>query len=48
MQQKGKVFQIDLEEMETFIGITSFMGYHIVHACGITGVKIMVLGNFGC
>ena len=30
MQQKGKVFQIDLEEMKAFIGITSFMGYHVV------------------
>ena len=30
MQQKGKVFQIDLEKMKAFIGITSFMGYHIV------------------
>ena len=44
MQQKRKVFQIDLKEMKAFIGITSFMGYHIVHACGITGVKILVLG----
>ena len=30
MQQKGKVFQIDLEEMKAFIGITSFIGNHIV------------------
>ena len=30
MQQKGKVFQIDLEEMKAFIGITLFMGYHVV------------------
>ena len=30
VQQKGKVFQIDLEEMKAFIGITSFMGYHVV------------------
>ena len=30
MQQKGKVFQIDLEEMKAFIGITSFMGNHVV------------------
>ena len=30
MQQKGNVFQIDLEEIKAFIGITSFMGYHIV------------------
>ena len=30
MQQKGKVFQIDLEEMKAFIGIASFTGYHIV------------------
>ena len=30
MQQNGKVFQIDLEEMKAFIGITSFMGYHVV------------------
>ena len=30
MQQKGKVFQIDLEEMKAFIGITSFMDYHVV------------------
>ena len=29
MQQKEKVFQIDLEEMKAFIGITSFMGYHV-------------------
>ena len=30
MQQKGKVFQTDLKEMKAFIGITSFMGYHVV------------------
>ena len=30
MQQKGKVFQIDLEKMKVFIGITSSIGYHIV------------------
>ena len=30
MQQKGKVFQINLEKMRVFIGITSFMDYHIV------------------
>ena len=30
MQQKGKVFQIDLEEMKAFIGINSFTRYHIV------------------
>ena len=30
MQQKGKVFQNDLEEMKAFISITSFMGYRVV------------------
>ena len=30
MQQKGKVFQIDLEEMKAFISITSFIDNHIV------------------
>ena len=44
MQQKGKVFQIDLEEMKAFIGITSFMVTILFHACKITGVKILVLG----
>ena len=33
LQQKGKVFQIDLLEMKAFIGITSFMGYHLWVPC---------------
>ena len=44
MQQKGKVFQIDLEVMKAFIDITSFISTILFHACGITGVKILVLG----
>ena len=30
MQQKGHVFAIEVDKMKAFIGITAFMGYHIV------------------
>ena len=30
MQQKGMVFNVEINELKAFIGITSFMGYHIL------------------
>ena len=49
MQQKGKVFQIELEQ-KAFIGIISFMSYHIVpclrdYWSQESGLEINVVAN---